>query len=336
MSSQFNRISWRPKMRAHIERRETTPRNSDEADKKVARAFMRLAPSTRKNYKTQLNQLDKWLAGRELSDTSLADYLQHRHELGRAPGSLVNVLNAVKFRAKALGIASPVGQETEDMLTYTKREGSTRGRGYAPGLTLEEVESIIETTEKNGSLWGLRDSAMIATAFYGGLRIGEVSQIDLDDLTLYSDGTGALLIRRSKTDQSGRGRTVPLPSPAIKRLIAWIEAANLSSGRVFRALQWSGIYGTGTVTSDGLTASHAGEIVKQCGKAAGLRITSHSLRRSFAQHLTRAGLTIQEVARAGRWASVDMVMRYVENETANKSAVLGIFEKGRSRLRRVG
>lgn len=333
MNQQFNQIRWRPRVRAHLENRKTQPRSSDDVDARLVRAFMSLAPATRKNYQAQLRQLDKWLAGRELSDSTLADYLMHRHEKGLSPGSLVNTLNALKFRCKKLGLPSPVGPETEDMLTYTRREGSSRGRGYAPGLTLEEVESIIETTESNGSLWGLRDAAMIATAFYGGLRIGEVSQINLDDLTFYNDGTAVLLIRKSKTDQQGRGKTVPLSSDAVKRLTAWLEASHVASGRLFRSLQWSGIYKTGTVTSDGLTADHAGTIVKQCGKAAGLRITSHSLRRSFAQHLTRAGLSIQEVARAGRWASTDMVVRYVENETANQSAVLSVFEKHTPRLR---
>ena len=333
---QFNRTVWRTKMAAHVDRRSTTPRDSDEADRKLSRAFMRLAPSTRRQYKFQLRRLDGWLASRKLTDSTLADYLLHRHREGRAPGSLVNAVNAAKFRCKSLGLASPAGQEVADMLTYTAREGSSRGRGYAPGLTLEEVESIIETAEKTGSLHGLRDAAMIATAFYGGLRIGEVVGVEVDDVTFYNDGTGALLIRKSKTDQAGRGRTVPLSSDAVKRLIAWIEAAQVASGPVFRGLRWSGIYRTCTVLSDALTSDHAGAIVRKCGEATGLRLTSHSLRRSFAQHLTRAGLTIQEVARAGRWESPAMVMRYVENETANKSAVLSVFEKGRSRLRKVG
>ena len=333
---QFNRTAWAVKMGAHLARRETTPLDSDEADRKLSRAFLRLAKGTRKNYRAQLRRLDAWLDGRELTDSTLADYILTRHREGLAPGSHVALLNAVKFRAKATGSPSPVGQETDDVLAYTKREGAGRGRGYAPGLSLEEVEKIITTAENNASLWGLRDAALMATAFYAGLRIGEAVAIDFDDLTFYRDGTAALRIRQSKTDQHGQGKTVPLSSDAVRRLVAWIEASQVSSGPVFRRLQWSGIYKSATMTDEALTADHAGEIVKACGKVAGFKITSHSLRRSFAQHLTRAGLNVQEVARAGRWASADMVLRYVENETANKSAVLSVFEKGRSRLRRVG
>ncbi len=67
-------------------------------------------------------------------------------------------------------------------------------------------------------------------------RRAELVALDADDITLLPDATGRVLIRRSKTDQAGEGNTAYLARATVRLLQAWMEAANIREGAVFRRL----------------------------------------------------------------------------------------------------
>ena len=56
-------------------------------DARLSRALMGKADTTANTYRAALKQFDQWLAGRQVSDECLADYVMHLHEEGRAPSS---------------------------------------------------------------------------------------------------------------------------------------------------------------------------------------------------------------------------------------------------------
>lgn len=57
------------------------------------------------------------------------------------------------------------------------------------------------------SLAGLRDQALLLTAFAGGLRRSELVALDVPDLR-FAGGGLVLCVRHSKTDQEGQGAEV--------------------------------------------------------------------------------------------------------------------------------
>ena len=87
-----------------------------------------------------------------------------------------------------------------------------------------------------------RDRALILVGFVGGLRRSELVAIDIDDLTKTDRGY-KLLVRTSKTDQEGRGRTVILPYSInealcpVRALDAWVQLAEIEEGAVFRRVR---------------------------------------------------------------------------------------------------
>ena len=89
---------------------------------------------------------------------------------------------------------------TTATLSGIRREGRDRGRGQRNGLTWKEVERICAVQEADGTLRGLRNSAILRVMSDGLLRISEVTELRIDDL---EDNT--LRIRFSKTDQEGQG-----------------------------------------------------------------------------------------------------------------------------------
>ena len=305
----------------------------------VREALRSLAKPTRVNYRSALRRIDAWLGERPHTDSTLAAYVMELHRLGKAPATIGQAVIAVKFREKVFDHPSPAGKHTEQALRAVRREGSDRRKGSAPGLTLDQVESIIQAAEQDGTVWGLRDSAIIATAFYTGLRVGEAAAIRVSDLTFFNDGTGILRVRQSKTDQFGVGIQLGLATDAVRRIVAWLERAQIRSGVAFRAVQCNGFDGSYVVTSRAMSSGHVAEIVKARAKDVGIRCTSHSLRRAFAQHLTREGVPIQAVAAAGRWSDPAQVVRYVQNEQQSQSLVVSIFDRKqreKKRRRRAG
>jgi hypothetical protein len=77
------------------------------------------------------------------------------------------------------------------------------------------------------------------------MRWGEVTALDVDDVEVTGDGL-VVTIRRSKTDQEGKGHRPGLPygsDPAtclVRAYDAWLERSGITSGRVFRQVDRHG------------------------------------------------------------------------------------------------
>ena len=170
---------------------------------------------------------------------------------------------------------------------------------------------------------------MIAVLYYCCMRVSEVVALDVEHVMDSIDPNvperKALFIARSKTDQFGRGKTVPLPPNAERRLTAWLRAANLTSGPIFVGLASNQYDGPPTPSGRRLGRSWAGGVVKHRGNRAGFRVTSHSFRRSMAGVLTARGKSIQQVQDIGRWKTPAMVLRYAERGIASKSFMYDEF-----------
>ncbi len=123
-------------------------------------------------------------------------------------------------------------------------------------------------------LRGLRDRALILlVGWAAALRRSELAALELRDLHFEREGV-VLTIRRSKRDREGGGEEVAVPFAAeleqcpVPALQAWLAAAALAEGRVFRSIDRHGAIGANV---SGWTI---GEIVKVRVEAASLEATS--------------------------------------------------------------
>ncbi|GAB7541410.1 hypothetical protein CS8_010730 [Cupriavidus sp. 8B] len=78
--------------------------------------------------------------------------------------------------------------------------------------------------------------------FAGAFRRSELVAIRCEDITEHANGL-EILIRRSKTDQAGAGRTVFIPGAKgarcpVKALRQWLALAGIEAARVFRAVTY--------------------------------------------------------------------------------------------------
>lgn len=128
----------------------------------------------------------------------------------------------------------------------------------------------------------LRDQAMVALMLYAGLREGEVAGLDLVDVTLGE--------RSGKVRILGKGekeRKVPLNQEARRALVLWIAVRGGQAGPLFTGK-------SGGQVSTRLIQRRVAEI----GQAAGVDVTPHQLRHTFAKRAIDAGQplsTVQEL-----------------------------------------
>ena len=247
-----------------------------------------------------------------LSDPALAEYLSELFEAGKAPAVAALVVAAVKFRAKLTGTDAPVGPATARVLAGFRRAGRTRGRGQVEGVRWEQADAAAAlATNGEESLAGLRDAAILAVASDALLRVSELAALTVADIDMTEQ---TITVQRSKTDQEGTGAVLFLGKPTIQRVQAWLTAAGIREGALFRALTKGG------KVRVGLSARSLRTIIARRAKAAGVpgRVSGHSLRVGSAQSLAVAGASVVEMQQAGRWKSPSMPGQYARKQMARR------------------
>lgn len=279
-----------------------------------------VSENTRRAYQHALRRIAGHLGDLPLTDVSLADYIAGLHLAGKSPATCSQVVAAVKFSARMQGEASPAGPATERVLAGIRRAGKDRGRGQVQGVQFAQADAAAAVASDD-SLAGLRDSALLAVASDGLLRVSEVAGVQVADFSFESDGSARLTIRHSKTDQEGAGVVLFLGAPTAWRVKAWMDAAGIEDGPVFRRLHRGGQVG-----KKALSTVSVRNIIKHRCAAAGIdgKVSGHSLRVGGAQSLAAGGASIAEMQTAGRWTSPQMPGHYARGQLAARGAVARI------------
>ncbi|MYJ96011.1 MAG: tyrosine-type recombinase/integrase [Proteobacteria bacterium] len=279
------------------------------------------SPATIRAYRSALSALETWLAGRPLTDETLAEYLRHRRDMDRVSSATLEVIRtAVRFNAKLAGVETPDGPETALALKRARRTAVGRGRGQVAGIRWEQADAAAAAAVAGtggGSVADKRDAALLAVMSDAMLRVSEVSILDWQDIVRKADGSGRLTVHRPKTDQEGEGATLYLGPATMRRLDAWQEAVGVGTGPLFQRLDKAG-NPRGTLSTRSIRT-----IVTRRAADAGIegRVSGHSLRIGSAQSLVRAGASMAELKQAGRWESDQMPSRYTRAERAKPDAV---------------
>ena len=278
------------------------------------------AENTLRNRRQALKHFDEWLNGHPCSDGLLAEYITRLFDQGKAPGTISIVVSAVKWLLKHRnnGTDLPITSAT---LSGIRREGRDRGRGQRNGLTWREVERICAVQEADGTLRGLRNSAILRVMSDGLLRISEVTELRIDDL---EDST--LRVRFSKTDQEGSGEHLYLCEDTRQIVGKWLERSGLTEGYLFRRMTARGdnLYikkDTGEpykLTDDGVR-----KIIKSCAARVGLtdKVSGHSLRIGTTVSLAQSGASLVDIQVAGRWKDPGMPAHYARAQFAERGAI---------------
>jgi site-specific recombinase XerD len=165
----------------------------------------------------------------------------------------------------------------------------------------------------DNSLIGLRDRALLLTAYSAMCRRSELIALEIEDINYCDENSMKIKLRRSKTDQDGLGRWLHLSEEARVAIEDWLEVSAIGRGKLFRGISMN------NKLSEGLNSSQINRIYKKLAIKAQMNpeiiknISGHSMRVGAAQDLLTSGTSLAKIMQQGRWSKTDTVMRYVEN-----------------------
>ncbi|AWV19811.1 integrase (plasmid) [Methylobacterium sp. XJLW] len=185
--------------------------------------------------------------------------------------------------------------------------------------TPERLHRRVLEGERDTPLIALRNAALVAVAYDTLLRRSELVSLYIGDLHRSADGSGTVLVRRSKADQEGEGAIKYLAPDTLAHVEAWLTAAGLESGPLFRPLTKGGQVG-----ANALGDKEVARMFRNLATAAGLKLprlpSGHSTRVGATQDMFAAGFELLEVMQAGSWKTPAMPARYGERLRAQRGA----------------
>lgn len=175
----------------------------------------------------------------------------------------------------------------------------------------EPLQAMLDTC--TDGLRGVRDRALLLLAWSGGgRRRSELVELQVEDLRQLRPGTWTYALGRTKTTAAGPRREKPLRGEAAQAVAAWLEAAKLTEGPLFRRL-----FRHNTVGPRALSGDQVARIVQRRARLAGLPgdWAAHSLRSGFVTEAGRQGVPLGEVMAMTEHRSVGTVMGYFQSGT---------------------
>ena len=202
-----------------------------------------------------------------------------------------------KLKGHYLDTKHPIIMEN---LHGIKRTLGSRQKTKKP-ILINDLKLIIKVIDEKK----IRDKALILVGFAGGFRRSELINVHYEDIEFVKQGV-KILIKRSKTDQSGEGsiKAIPYfenneycPVIALKNYINE-KFKNKKEGRVFE-----------------ISDKSVALIIKRYAEKAGLdpsKYSGHSLRSGFATTAAEFGAEERNIMAMTGHKTTQMVRRYIQ------------------------
>ena len=246
-----------------------------------------------------------------LNSAVVLRYRGHLEARQLAPGTINLRLGAVRRLAYE---AADSGLLSSDLAAGIRRVKGVRNLGLRLGnwLTIEQSLALWQAPDRE-KLKGKRDRALLALLLACGLRRHEAVALRLEHFE-QREGHWAIVNLNGK---SGHVRTVPVPDWVMEALRAWLSAAEICRGKVFRR-----VTKMGRILGEGMTEKAVWHIVRDSAKRIGLeKLAPHDLRRTCARLCHSAGGELEQIQFLLGHVSIQTTERYLGCKQRIRSAV---------------
>ncbi len=269
-----------------------------------------ISAATRRAYRADLASYEA--SGRNIPSTpaTVAEFLAECAATC-AVATVQRRLAAISKAHVTIGADDPTKAEiVRATMRGIRRSVGTAQREATPVLK-EDLAQML--TQMGDTPKDIRDKALLLVGFAGAFRRSELVGLDVADIEHVRQGV-VILLRRSKTDQEGRGRKIGIPYGRtrwcpVKSLTDWLDHAGINDGPIFRPVDRHG-----HIANQRLSGEAVSIVVKQRAKKAGFdpdAYSGHSLRAGLATSAAIAGVSTLSIRRTTGHASDAMLTRYV-------------------------
>ena len=278
------------------------------------------SPATIKAYRNDWRDFEAWCRLHNLpslpsTPETIALYIADQAAT-RAVGTITHRLTSITKAHQAAGLKESPASTRHFIVGETmkgiRRVLGTHQQGKDP-LLADDIRKIVGAVPD--SVLGLRDAALVLTGFAGAFRRSELARISVSDLSFTPEGV-VIDLRVSKTDQDGAGRKVGIPFGKdlcpVLALQAWLEAAKISDGPVFRRVDRNG----NPSRRRGLQKDSIGKLLKRAAARAGMDVDplgGHSLRAGCVTQAAMNGVCEFVIMKQTGHKTEKTLRRYIRN-----------------------
>ena len=253
-----------------------------------------LSPNSIAAYNRDLSNFGLFLSARELDferiDSAVATEFEiSLKERGLALSSINRAVSALKTFYKFVSREYAISDPTTEM------SANRLPRKLPKALTISEITSLLDSTDRIGDLTALRDRAILEVLYGTGARVSEVVGINLADLGK-SMLTGVEVTTLKLRGKGSKERIVPLGNfakIAIENYLIRLRPTYLEKAKSGKTTSALFLNSKGTR----LSRQSAWQTVIDAADATGLtgKVSPHVFRHSYATHLLDGGADIRVV-----------------------------------------
>ncbi len=239
-----------------------------------------LSKNTVESYTTDLKGFFSFLSenggGDDFKREDIIEYLGRLKDLGYSTSSICRFISSIKRYSRYLITEKIISEDPTETLRNPKQWDR-----LPKALSLEDIKKLFDTEIRSET--AVRDSAMLELMYSSGLRVSEIISIKINDLN-FEAGFLRVLGKGSKE------RVVPMNRRASEKIKQYILEMRPS---LLKERQSPFLF----LTNRGMpmTRQRFWQALRRLGNMAGLKITPHTIRHSFATHLLDGGADLRSV-----------------------------------------
>ena len=271
------------------------------------------APNTIKAYRSDFEHLTRWSQQNKLNPLSLSgtEFVQYLEEMGqsltvatmsRRGASISRLLDLLK---------QPNPTKEPDVTLGLKRLKRNLGiaQKQATPLTLEVMRKLQAVCDE--SIVGLRNRLLLQLGYESMRRRSEICAFMFEDVKTLPNGKHALLLRKSKTDQFGEGKLIPISDELVETINHWQDSTKQTDDYILRSFKRD------LSVRESLDPAALNKILKALQRKAKMKdrgeLSGHSFRVGAAVDLLDRGVPFERIMLRGGWKSENTALRYIRN-----------------------
>ena len=272
------------------------------------------SPNTLKSYYSDAKSFVDWceqtnIAPFPLTSDTVKSFIE-RMQIDYSYSTIRRRLSALRRLNGLLGFEDQTFTEDVYLTIRKLKRAKSIEQRQAVGINEDLLAKMIDG--QPDTLVGKRNRLLLSLGYDFLARRSELVAIRSQDLRFTPDGALKGIIRRSKTDQYGRGRLVLGSERSAKLLKKWLRLKPKEIQPVFCAVNH------GRCLDRAICDRQVNEIiklglvrVKRHPRPSDLEVSGHSLRVGAAQDLLIKGHDLAAIMRAGGWSEPTTVARYL-------------------------
>src|SRR5579872_144318 len=257
-----------------------------------------------RGYRHAIDEFVDWYGSEprlSFNRTVVLRYRIHLEGRGLAPGTVNLRLGAVQrlaYEAADCGLLSP------DLAAGIRRVKGVKKIGVRLGnwLTDEQSQRLLQAPGGE-RLKEKRDRALLAVLLACGLRRHEAVELNFGHIQQREEHWTIVDLK----GKAGHIRTIPMPAWVKNVLDQWLQAANITSGKLFRR-----VHKMGKTWGERLTEKAVWHVVREYATKAGIdKLSPHDLRRTCARLCYSAGGELEQIQFLLGHVSIQTTERYL-------------------------